>query len=97
MIDRVRNTVTGAGHSGIVVGGEEGVDSITVVNNVFAFNAHSGVSHDSTCPSSSRAHHNVVHGNGWGDAGRLLRARLLGRSMGRPRAAGAGDAGAFER
>jgi hypothetical protein len=60
------NTVTGAGHSGIVVGGDGGVSEITVVNNVFAFNAHYGISHDSTCPMASRAHHNVVHGNGWG-------------------------------
>ena len=60
------NTVTGAGHSGIVVGGSGGVDNIRVVNNVFAFNAHYGVSHDSTCPTSSRADHNVVFGNSWG-------------------------------
>jgi hypothetical protein len=57
------NTVTGAGHSGIVVGGSGGVDNIRVVNNVFAFNAHYGISHDSTCPSASRADHNVVFGN----------------------------------
>jgi Right handed beta helix region len=60
------NTVTGAGHSGIVVGGSGGVDNIRVVNNVFAFNAHYGISHDSSCPTASRAHHNVVFGNAWG-------------------------------
>ena len=60
------NTVTGAGHSGIVVGGSGGVDNIRVVNNVFAFNAHYGISHDSTCPRTSRADHNVVFGNPWG-------------------------------
>jgi hypothetical protein len=60
------NTVTGAGHSGIVVGGSGGVDNIRVVNNVFAFNAHYGISHDSTCPTASRADHNVVFGNSWG-------------------------------
>jgi hypothetical protein len=60
------NTVTGAGHSGIVVGGSGGVDNIRVVNNVFAFNAHYGISHDSTCPTASRADHNVVFGNAWG-------------------------------
>jgi Right handed beta helix region len=60
------NTVTGAGHSGIVVGGSGGVDNVRVVNNVFAFNAHYGISHDSTCPTSSRADHNVVFGNSWG-------------------------------
>ena len=60
------NTVTGAGHSGIVVGGSGGVDNIRVVNNVFAFNAHYGISHDSSCPTASRADHNVVFGNPWG-------------------------------
>jgi hypothetical protein len=62
------NTVTGAGHSGIVIGGDGGVSDITVVNNVFAFNAHYGISHDSTCPTGSRAHHNLLFGNGWGGA-----------------------------
>lgn len=62
----VANTVTGAGHSGIVVGGSGGVDNIRVINNVFAFNAHYGISHDSTCPTASRADHNVVFGNPWG-------------------------------
>ena len=60
------NTVTGAGHSGIVVGGGGGVDNIRVVNNVFAFNSQWGISHDSTCPTASRADHNVVFGNGSG-------------------------------
>jgi hypothetical protein len=60
------NTVTGAGHSGIVVGGSGGVDNVHVHNNVFAFNAHYGVSHDSTCPTTSVADHNVLYGNGWG-------------------------------
>jgi hypothetical protein len=63
----VQNTVTGAGHSGIVVGGSGGVDNIRVINNIFAFNAHYGISHDSTCPTASRADHNVVYGNAWGD------------------------------
>jgi len=62
----VANTVTGAGHSGIVVGGSGGVDNIRVLNNVFAFNAQYGISHDSTCPTASRADHNVVFGNAWG-------------------------------
>jgi Right handed beta helix region/Protein of unknown function (DUF1565) len=60
------NTVTGAGHSGIVVGGSGGVDHVVVVNNVFAFNAHWGISHDSTCPTTSRADHNVSFGNSRG-------------------------------
>jgi hypothetical protein len=60
------NTITGAGHSGIVVGGSGGVDGVRVHNNIFAFNAHYGVSHDSACPSASAADHNVVFGNGSG-------------------------------
>ena len=60
------NTVTGAGHSGIVVGGSGGVDNIRVHNNVFAFNNRYGISHDSTCPTASTADHNVVFGNAWG-------------------------------
>jgi Right handed beta helix region/Protein of unknown function (DUF1565) len=60
------NTVTGAGHSGIVVGGSGRVDNVRVHNNVFAFNAHYGISHDSSCPFASTADHNVVFGNGWG-------------------------------
>ncbi len=62
----VQNTVTGAGHSGIVIGGSGGVDNIRVINNIFAFNAQWGISHDSTCPTASRADHNVVFGNGSG-------------------------------
>jgi hypothetical protein len=60
------NTVVTAGYSGIVVGGSGGVNNIVVVNNVFAFNAQYGVSHDSACPTASRADHNVVFGNGFG-------------------------------
>jgi hypothetical protein len=62
----VANTVVASGHSGIVVGGSGGVENIRVANNVFAFNAHYGISHDSTCPIASRADHNVVFGNSWG-------------------------------
>jgi hypothetical protein len=62
----VANTVVASGHSGIVVGGSRSVDHIRVANNVFAFNAHYGISHDRTCPIASRADHNVVFGNGWG-------------------------------
>ena len=36
------NTITGAGHSGIVVGGSGGVSGVRVHNNVLAFNAHYG-------------------------------------------------------
>ena len=74
------NTITGAGHSGIVVGGSAGVDNVRVHNNVLAFNAHYGISHDSSCPFSSIADHNVVFGNGWGPTQRRLpRPQLCGR------------------
>jgi hypothetical protein len=57
------NTITGAGHSGIVVGGSGGVSNVRVHNNVFAFNSQWGISHDSSCPTSSVADHNVLFGN----------------------------------
>jgi Right handed beta helix region len=62
----VGNTITGAGHSGIVVGGSGGVSGVRVHNNVLAFNDQWGISHDSSCPSSSVADHNVLYGNGYG-------------------------------
>ncbi len=60
------NTITGAGHSGIVVGGSGGVSGVRVHNNVFAFNSQWGISHDSSCPTSSLADHNVLFGNDYG-------------------------------
>ena len=60
------NTITGAGHSGIVVGGSGGVSGVHVHNNVFAFNSQWGISHDSACPTGSVADHNVLYGNGYG-------------------------------
>jgi hypothetical protein len=62
------NTVTNSGHSGIVLGGSAGVDSILVLNNIFAFNGKFGIQHDSSCPARSRADHNVLYGNVWGAA-----------------------------
>lgn len=62
------NTVTNSGHSGIVLGGSGGVDSILVLNNIFAFNGKFGIQHDSSCPAASRADHNVLYGNAWGAA-----------------------------
>ena len=59
------NTITGAGHSGIVVGGSGGVSGVHVHNNVFAFNSQWGISHDDSCPTSSVADHNVIFGNGY--------------------------------
>lgn len=60
------NTISGAGHSGIVVGGSGGVANVRVHNNVFAFNSQWGISHDASCPSSSVADHNVLFANDYG-------------------------------
>jgi Right handed beta helix region len=63
----VNNTVTGAAHSGIVVGGEGGVDNITIRNNILAFNAKYGVQTDSDCPRGPvLIDANVIFGNGDG-------------------------------
>ena len=59
----VHNTVVGSGHSGIVVGGDEGVSNITIRNNVLAFNARYGVQMDSDCPTGVAIDRNVIHGN----------------------------------
>lgn len=60
----VNNTVTGAAHSGIVVGGEGGVDNITIRNNILAFNEKYGVQTDSDCPRGPVAiDANVIFGN----------------------------------
>jgi Right handed beta helix region len=63
----VHNTVVGAGHSGIVVGGDGGVSDITIRNNVLAFNARYGVQMDSDCPTAVTIDRNVIHGNRSGD------------------------------
>jgi Periplasmic copper-binding protein (NosD) len=60
------NTITGAGHSGIVVGGSGGVGGVHVHNNVLAFNDQWGISNDASCPSSSVADHNVLFANDYG-------------------------------
>jgi Right handed beta helix region len=60
----VSNTVVGNGHSGIVVGGDDGVGNITIRNNVLAFNSSYGVQMDSDCPTGPVAiDRNVIHGN----------------------------------
>jgi hypothetical protein len=59
----VHNTVVGSGHSGIVVGGDEGVSNITIRNNILAFNASYGVQMDSDCPSGVSIDRNVIYGN----------------------------------
>ena len=63
----VNNTVTGAAHSGIVVGGSGGVDNITIRNNILAFNEQYGVQTDSDCPTGPvSVDANVIFGNGDG-------------------------------
>jgi hypothetical protein len=62
----VGNTVVGSGYSGLVVGGPDGVSNITIRNNVFANNDQYGVSHDSSCPTTTNVDTNVVYGNGNG-------------------------------
>jgi hypothetical protein len=59
----VHNIILGSGHSGIVLGGSAGVDSVAVVNNILAFNEDWGIAHDSHPPTNSRADHNVLFGN----------------------------------
>jgi parallel beta helix pectate lyase-like protein len=61
----VNNTVVASGYSGIVIGGSGGVDNIRVHNNIFAFNDQWGIKHDSDCPSSTLADHNVIWANGY--------------------------------
>jgi hypothetical protein len=60
----VNNTIVGAAHSGIVVGGDEGVEDIVIRNNVIAFNGKYGVESDSDCPTGPVAvDRNVIFGN----------------------------------
>ncbi len=61
----VNNTVVRSGYSGIVIGGSGGVDGIRVHNNIFAFNDQWGIKHDSDCPTSTVADHNVIWANGY--------------------------------
>jgi hypothetical protein len=46
----VNNTVVDSAHSGIVVGGADGVSDIVIRNNILAFNRKFGVQMDSDCP-----------------------------------------------
>ena len=62
----VDNTITGSGHSGIVVGGDRGVSGVVIRNNILAFNRSWGIENDSDCPTASVADHNLLFGNGEG-------------------------------
>jgi len=60
----VNNTIVGSGHSGIVVGGDDGVGNITIRNNILAFNESYGVQADSTCPTGPvLVDTNILFGN----------------------------------
>jgi hypothetical protein len=60
----VHNTIVGSGHSGIVVGGDDGVGDIVIRNNILAFNSGYGVESDSDCPTGPVAvDRNVIFGN----------------------------------
>jgi Right handed beta helix region/Protein of unknown function (DUF1565) len=60
----ISNTIVGSGHSGVVVGGDDGVGNITIRNNVIAFNSRYGVQMDSDCPTGPVViDRNVIHGN----------------------------------
>lgn len=58
----VNNTVVKSGRSGIVLGGEGGVDNAVVRNNIFAFNKNWGVEW-AACPTSGTVDHNVIYGH----------------------------------
>jgi parallel beta helix pectate lyase-like protein/uncharacterized protein DUF1565 len=67
----VNNTVITSGHSGIVVGGDDGVSNITIRNNVLAFNQGYGVDTDDACPTSAvLVDTNVVYRNNNGSIDR---------------------------
>ena len=66
----INNTITHAGHGGIVVGGGASgpsgsrVAGAVVVNNIVAYNGTYGIDSDSTAPTSCQIHHNLAFGNG---------------------------------
>jgi parallel beta-helix repeat protein len=59
----VGNTIVNSAHSGIVMGGSEGVSDIVVRNNVVAGNGKHGIEADDSCPTDSIVERNVVHDN----------------------------------
>jgi hypothetical protein len=59
----VNNTIVGSGHSGIVIGGSEGVSDIVVRNNIVAGSAKYGVEMDDSCPLRTIVERNVLRDN----------------------------------
>jgi parallel beta-helix repeat protein len=59
----VDNTIVASSHSGIVIGGSEGVSNITIRNNILAGNGSYGVEMDSSCPTSAVIDHNLFWAN----------------------------------
>jgi Right handed beta helix region len=62
----VNNTIVRSGHSGIVLGGSDGVEGLVVRNNIVAFNESYGIAMDDSCPTDSVVDTNLVRGNGEG-------------------------------
>ncbi len=62
----VNNTIVRSGHSGIVIGGSDGVEGIVVRNNIVAANADYGISMDDSCPTDSIVDTNLARGNDGG-------------------------------
>jgi hypothetical protein len=66
----VGNTISHAGHGGIVVGGSGcgpggcKVAGTVVVGNILAYNGTYGIDRDSTAPTSCSIHHNLAFQNG---------------------------------
>jgi hypothetical protein len=59
----VNNTILRSGHSGIVMGGSDGVDGLVVRNNIVAGNEDYGISMDDSCPTDSVVDTNLVYEN----------------------------------
>ena len=62
----VNNTIVRSGHSGIVMGGSDGVEGLVLRNNIVAANADYGISMDDACPTDSIVDTNLASGNDGG-------------------------------
>ena len=62
----VNNTIVRSGHSGIVMGGDDGVSGLVVRNNIVVSNADYGISMDDACPTDSIVDTNLASDNDGG-------------------------------
>jgi pectate disaccharide-lyase len=62
----VNNTIVRSGHSGIVMGGSDGVDGLVVRNNLVVGSDDYGISMDDSCPTDSVVDTNLLNDNGGG-------------------------------